>query len=50
MTGGQLARLGELRPVVIAAMHGSAFRGDGESAIGELAKLFRDVVAREPNP
>jgi flavorubredoxin len=46
MTGGQLARLGALRPAVIAAMHGSAFRGDGERAIGELSKLFREVVGK----
>jgi flavorubredoxin len=46
LTGGQLGRLGALRPGVIAAMHGSAFRGDGERAIGELAKLFSDVVGK----
>jgi hypothetical protein len=27
-------------------MHGSAFRGDGERAIGELAKVFREVVGK----
>jgi flavorubredoxin len=46
MTGGQLARLGALRPGVIAAMHGSAFRGDGERAIGELGKVFGEVVGK----
>ena len=45
MTNGFLAKLGALRPSVIAAMHGSAFKGDGARALEDLAKLFREVVA-----
>jgi hypothetical protein len=45
MTEGLLARLAALKPAVIAAMHGSSFKGDGEHAIRDLAKLFRKVVA-----
>jgi flavorubredoxin len=47
MTDDLLAKLGALRPAVIAAMHGSSFKGDGERAIGDLRKLFREVVAKK---
>ncbi len=46
MTEGLLAKLAALKPSVIAAMHGSTFKGDGERAIGDLAKLFKEVVGR----
>jgi flavorubredoxin len=46
MTEELLAKLAALRPAVIATMHGSAFKGDGERAIGDLAKLFKEVVAK----
>jgi flavorubredoxin len=46
MTEELLAKLGALKPDVIAAMHGSAFKGDGELAIRDLAKVFREVVAK----
>ncbi len=45
MTEELLAKLAALKPAVIAAMHGSTFKGDGEHAIHDLAKLFREVVA-----
>src|SRR5260370_17978503 len=47
MTDGLLAKLGALRPPVIAAMHGSTFKTDRTAAIGDLAKLFREVVAEK---
>jgi flavorubredoxin len=46
MTEQQLARLAALKPEVLAAMHGSTFRGNGEHALQELSKLFREVVAK----
>ncbi len=39
-----LARLAETKPAVLAAMHGSAFRGDGAHALGELAGVMREVL------
>jgi flavorubredoxin len=45
MTADLLAKLGALKPAVIAAMHGSTFKGDGARAIDDLAKLFKEVVA-----
>jgi flavorubredoxin len=45
MTTDLLAKLGALKPAVIAAMHGSTFKGDGARAIDDLAKLFKEVVA-----
>ncbi|MBV8055311.1 MAG: MBL fold metallo-hydrolase [Deltaproteobacteria bacterium] len=41
----QLARLAALKPEVLAAMHGSAFKGSAEHALHELSKLFREVLA-----
>jgi flavorubredoxin len=42
----QLARLAALQPEVIAAMHGSTFKGNGEHALGQLSSLFREVLAK----
>jgi flavorubredoxin len=39
-----LRRLAALRPKTLAAMHGAAYRGDGERAIRDLAGVFRDVL------
>jgi flavorubredoxin len=44
-TEGLIGKLAALKPAVIAAMHGSTFRGDGELALNDLAKLYREVVA-----
>jgi flavorubredoxin len=46
MTEQQLARLATLKPEVLAAMHGSTFKGNGEHALHELSNLFREVVAK----
>ena len=46
MTEQQLARLAALKPEVLAAMHGSTFKGNGEHALHELSKLFREIVAK----
>ncbi len=46
MTVQQLGKLAALKPAVIAAMHGSTFKGDGEQAINDLTRLFREVVAK----
>jgi len=40
-----LNRLAALKPKTIAAMHGSTYVGDGESAIYELAQVMKDVLA-----
>ncbi len=46
MTEHQLARLAALKPEVLAAMHGSTFKGSGEHALQELSGLFREVLVR----
>ena len=46
MTVQQLARLAALKPEVLAAMHGSTFKGSGEHALHELSKLFREVLVK----
>jgi flavorubredoxin len=40
-----LNRLAELKPKTIAPMHGSAYAGDCESAIHDLAQVMKDVLA-----
>lgn len=40
-----LDRLAGLKPKTIASMHGSAYVGDGESAIRDLELAMRDVLA-----
>jgi flavorubredoxin len=47
MTEQQLARLAALKPEILAAMHGSSFKGDGERALNDLSKLFREVVGKQ---
>jgi flavorubredoxin len=44
MTEAQLLKLAALKPAVLAPMHGSAFKGDGEHALRALAKLFKEVI------
>ncbi len=44
-TDALLQRLAECKPRTIAAMHGSAFAGDGERALRDLAEVYRDVLA-----
>lgn len=43
-TDGTLRRLAEMRPKVCATMHGSAFVGDGERALRDLAVVYREVL------
>ncbi len=43
-TGPTLQRLAALKPRTIAAMHGSAFVGDGARAIEELAEVMREML------
>lgn len=45
-TTATLKRLGELRPKVLAAMHGSTYLGDGEKALAETAAMMREVLGR----
>jgi flavorubredoxin len=45
MTEPMLSRLAALKPRVIAAMHGSTYVGDGESAISGLARAMKEVLA-----
>jgi len=44
-TEQMLNRLAELKPMVIAAMHGSTYTGDGEAAIKELTQVLKDTLA-----
>lgn len=39
-----LAKLAETKPAILAAMHGSTFKGDGAHAIGELNRIMREVL------
>lgn len=43
-TDATLQRLADLKPRTIAAMHGSAFAGDGEQAVRDLAVVIREVL------
>ena len=45
-TGSTLRRLAALKPRTLATMHGSAFRGDGERAMLDLAAVITDVLGR----
>jgi flavorubredoxin len=44
-TDQTLHRLADLKPKTIAAMHGSAFAGDGERALRDFAVVMREVLA-----
>jgi flavorubredoxin len=41
-----LQRLAALKPRTLAAMHGSAFVGDGAQAIADVAQVMKDVLAQ----
>jgi hypothetical protein len=41
-----LQRLADLHPQTIATMHGSAFAGDGDRAIRDLAIVLREVLGQ----
>lgn len=43
-TDAILQGLADLKPRTIAAMHGSAFAGDGEQAVRDLAVVIREVL------
>ena len=45
LTRPTLDRLAALEPRTLATMHGSIFRGDGASALRELADVYADVLA-----
>jgi flavorubredoxin len=44
-TDGILQRLADLKPRTIVPMHGSAYAGDGERAVRDLAGVMREVLA-----
>lgn len=44
-----LERLAALEPQTLAAMHGSSFRGDGASAIRDLAAMLADTIGKVTN-
>jgi flavorubredoxin len=44
-TDSTLRKLAELEPRTLALMHGSSFRGDGRTAILDLAVVIRDALA-----
>jgi flavorubredoxin len=44
-TDGILQGLADLKPRTIATMHGSAYAGDGERAMRDLALIMREVLA-----
>jgi len=43
-TDGILQGLADLRPRTVATMHGSAYAGDGERAVRDLAVVMREVL------
>ncbi|HVF47784.1 MAG TPA: hypothetical protein VNA17_09480 [Pyrinomonadaceae bacterium] len=43
-TDGIMQRLAALKPQTIAAMHGSAYHGDGQRAVRDLAGVMREVL------
>lgn len=45
-TAATLKHLGELKPKVLAAMHGSTYLGNGEQALADAAAVMREVLAR----
>jgi len=45
-TDRTMERLAELAPRTLALMHGSSFRGDGRTAIEDLAVVIRDTHGR----
>lgn len=45
-TDSTLKRLAALKPKTLAAMHGSAFVGDGERAICDLAQVIKEVLGK----
>jgi flavorubredoxin len=46
-TGKQLEKLAELKPRTLAAMHGSAFSGDGARALRDLRNVMSEVLGGE---
>ena len=45
LTDPTLQRLAELQPKTLATMHGSAYVGDGDRALRDLAVMFKEVLA-----
>jgi len=43
-TDAILQRLADLKPRTLAPMHGSAYSGDGERAVRDLAVVMREVL------
>ena len=48
MTEAILHGLADLRPKQLALMHGSAFSGNGERALRDLAVIMRKVLGEKP--
>jgi flavorubredoxin len=46
-TDQTMARLADLEPQTLALMHGSTFRGDGRTAILDLAGVIKETYGRE---
>lgn len=46
-TDSTLRKLAELEPRTLAVMHGSSFRGDGRTAILDLAGVIKEVLSTE---
>ncbi|UFS70213.1 hypothetical protein LPW11_20355 [Geomonas sp. RF6] len=44
LTGPTLQRLAQLKPRVLAAMHGSSFRGDCAAALDALARVYAEML------
>ena len=45
LTDPTLQRLADLQPKTLATMHGSAYVGDGDRALRDLAVMFKEVLA-----
>jgi len=44
-TESTLHRLAALEPQILAVMHGSSFRGDGRTALLELARVVKELLS-----
>ena len=44
LTKGTLAKLADLKPHIVATMHGSTFVGDGATALRALARMLEETL------
>ena len=50
LAGHLLSELADLQPAPLATMHGSAFRGNGQQALNDLATVLQNVLGGQRQP